>query len=131
MNAPRHVSHDETVVKMLKAEPDFANEYLAAALEEAELPGGQTALLAALRHIAEAQGMSAVADDFQINPVTLPDVHDLGRVDKAERGVWPQLWHPKWTPAPPRPPRTWRQWLFPWTYPRLTNEQRWALKQFE
>jgi DNA-binding phage protein len=54
MNAPRHVSHDETVVEMLKADPNFANEYLAAALEEAELPGGQTALLAALRHIAEA-----------------------------------------------------------------------------
>ena len=61
MNAPRDVSHDEAVVAMLKADPDFANEYLAAALEEAELPGGQVALLAALRHIAEAQGMSAVA----------------------------------------------------------------------
>ena len=60
MNALRRVSHDETVVEMLKADPDFANEYLAAALEEAELPGGQTALLAALRHIAEAQGMTAV-----------------------------------------------------------------------
>jgi DNA-binding phage protein len=60
MNEPRNVSHDETAVEMLKADPDFANEYLAAALEEAELPGGQTALLAALRHIAEAQGMTAV-----------------------------------------------------------------------
>lgn len=61
MNAPRDVSHDEAVVAMLKADPDFANEYLAAALEEVELPGGQIALIAALRHIAEAQGMSAVA----------------------------------------------------------------------
>ena len=61
MKAPRHVSHDETVVTMLKADPSFANEYLAAALEEAELSGGQVALLAALRHIAEAQGMTAVA----------------------------------------------------------------------
>ena len=61
MKAPRHVSHDETVVAILKADPSFANEYLAAALEEAELSGGQVALLAALRHIAEAQGMSAVA----------------------------------------------------------------------
>lgn len=56
MDAPRHVSHDETVVEMLKADPDFANEYLAAAVEEADLPGGQTALLAALRHITQAQG---------------------------------------------------------------------------
>ncbi len=61
MNTPRDVSHDDTVVAMLKADPDFANEYLAAALEEAEQTGGQAALLAALRHIAEAQGMSAVA----------------------------------------------------------------------
>ena len=61
MNSPRHVSHDEVVIGMLKADPDFANEYLAVALEEADSPGGQTALLAALRHIAEAQGMSAVA----------------------------------------------------------------------
>ena len=61
MKAPRDISHDEIVIGMLKADPDFANEYLATALEEADLPGGQTALLAALRHIAEAQGMSAVA----------------------------------------------------------------------
>ena len=46
---------------MLKADPDFANEYLAAVLEEAELPSGQAALLAALRHITAAQGMTAVA----------------------------------------------------------------------
>ena len=32
------------------------------ALDEADQPGGQQALLAALRHVAEAQGMSAVAE---------------------------------------------------------------------
>ena len=57
MNTPRDVSHDDVVVGMLKADPDFANEYLAAELDEAELPGGQAALLTALRHISEAQGM--------------------------------------------------------------------------
>lgn len=57
MNTPHDVSHDDVVVGMLKADPDFANEYLAAALDEAELPGGQAALLTALRHISEAQGM--------------------------------------------------------------------------
>ena len=61
MNVPRDVRHDEAVVAMLNADPDFATEYLAAALEEAELPGGQEAVLAALRHIAEVHGMSAVA----------------------------------------------------------------------
>lgn len=50
--------HDEAVIDMLKNDPDFANEYLAVALEEADQPGGQQALLSALRHIAEAQGMS-------------------------------------------------------------------------
>ena len=61
MKVPRDISHDEIVIGMLKAAPDFANEYLVTALEEADLPGGQFALLDALRHIAEAQGRSAVA----------------------------------------------------------------------
>ena len=54
--------HDETVVDLLKADPDFAAVYLAAALDEADQPGGQSALLAALRQIAEAQGMAKVAE---------------------------------------------------------------------
>ena len=59
---PISQSHDVTVVEMLKEDPDLANIYLAAALDEADEPGGQVALLAALRHIAEAQGMSMVAE---------------------------------------------------------------------
>ena len=55
-------SHDDAVVELLRADPAFANEYLAVALEEAQEPGGQAALLAALRHIAEAQGMGTVAE---------------------------------------------------------------------
>ena len=39
-----------------------AAAYLAAALEEAYQPGGQFALLAAPRQIAEAQGMASVAE---------------------------------------------------------------------
>ena len=54
--------HDAAVVELLKADLDFANEYLAAALEEADEPGGQPALLAALRHVAEAQGMAKIAE---------------------------------------------------------------------
>ncbi len=53
--------HDQTVIDMLRADPEFMNDYLAVALDEIEQPGGQTALLAALRHIAEAQGMADVA----------------------------------------------------------------------
>lgn len=36
--------------------------YLEAAMDESTLPGGQPALLSALRHVAEAQGMAAVAE---------------------------------------------------------------------
>lgn len=54
--------------------PEFANEYLAAALEEAGEPGGQAALLAALRHVAEAQGMAAVAAraSFRVKACAVP-----------------------------------------------------------
>ena len=62
MNAPRDVSHDEVVVDMLKADPEMADVYRATAFEEGDLPGGQVALLAALRHIAEAQGMANLAE---------------------------------------------------------------------
>ena len=51
--------HDETVVEMLKADPELADVYLATALEEANQPGGQFALIAALRQIAKSQAMSS------------------------------------------------------------------------
>lgn len=60
--APASRPHDEAMVEMLKADPELADVYLATALEEASLPGGQFALLAALRHIAQAQGMAMVAE---------------------------------------------------------------------
>ena len=58
---PNSRSHDEAVIEMLRADPAFADDYLAAALDEAQEPGGQAALLAALRQIAEAQGMATIA----------------------------------------------------------------------
>ena len=58
---PASRPHDAAVVDLLKDDPDFAGVYLAAALEESDQPGGQQALLSALRHVAEAQGMAAVA----------------------------------------------------------------------
>ncbi len=54
--------HDDAVVELLREDPAFADEYLSAALDEAGEPGGREALLSALRHVAEAQGMSAVAE---------------------------------------------------------------------
>ena len=54
--------HDEAMVELLREEASFADEYLAASLEAIDEPGGREALLMALRQVAQAQGMDAVAD---------------------------------------------------------------------
>ena len=55
-------SHSETVVQLLQEDPELATIYLNTAIEESHLPGGEQALLNALRYIAEAQGMAKVAE---------------------------------------------------------------------
>ena len=50
------------MVEMIKADPEFAQEYLAVALEDASQPGGIDSLRVVLRHVAQAQGVSSVAD---------------------------------------------------------------------
>lgn len=47
------IPHDEAVIRELRDNPEFAVEYLKAALEEADKP---EALLVALRRVAEARG---------------------------------------------------------------------------
>jgi probable addiction module antidote protein len=47
------VSHDEMMRRKLKADPEFAAEYLKAAIEDADEP---KVLLIALRRVAEARG---------------------------------------------------------------------------
>ena len=47
------VSHDEAMIRELRENPEFAVEYLKAALEEADDP---EILLVALRRVAEARG---------------------------------------------------------------------------
>jgi DNA-binding phage protein len=54
--APASRPHDDAMADLIKADPDLTDVYLATALEEANLPGGQFALLAAQRQIALAQG---------------------------------------------------------------------------
>jgi probable addiction module antidote protein len=56
MKTPASVSHHEQLLNELRADPAFARAYLDAALEEADQPGGQEALLLALRQLADAQG---------------------------------------------------------------------------
>ena len=47
--------HDEAVVELLREDPTFAAEYLAAAMKQANQDSGYEALLAASRHVTEAQ----------------------------------------------------------------------------
>jgi probable addiction module antidote protein len=47
------ISHDEAMIRELRDDPEFATEYLRAALEEDDEPA---VLLLALRQIAEARG---------------------------------------------------------------------------
>ena len=54
--------HDEAVIELLREDPAFADEYLSACAEGLDNPGGREALLMALRQVAEAQGMAAVAE---------------------------------------------------------------------
>jgi len=54
-------THDTAMVELLRADAAFADDYLAASLEAFSEPGGQAALLAALRQVAQAQGMEEVA----------------------------------------------------------------------
>jgi probable addiction module antidote protein len=53
MKPKASISHDEAMVKELRENPDFAAEYLRAALEDADEP---RVLLVALRRVAEARG---------------------------------------------------------------------------
>jgi probable addiction module antidote protein len=54
--------HSEAVIELLRGDPAFADEYLQAAMAQADEEGGREALLSALRHVAEAQGMAQVAE---------------------------------------------------------------------
>ena len=58
MKRKASVSHDEAMVRRLRKNPEFAAEYLKAALEDEHEP---RVLLIALRHLAQAQGVAKVA----------------------------------------------------------------------
>ncbi|HXA81490.1 MAG TPA: addiction module antidote protein [Methylomirabilota bacterium] len=51
-------SHDDAIVRRLRNDPEFAAEYLRAALEDADEP---RVLLLALRHLAQARGIAKIA----------------------------------------------------------------------
>ncbi len=53
--------HDDAMVELLREDPAFADEYVTAALEEADQPSGRQALLRAPRQVAQAQDEQEVA----------------------------------------------------------------------
>lgn len=48
--------HSEAVIELLRNDPAFADEYLQAAMKQADQEGGREALLSAQRLVAEANG---------------------------------------------------------------------------
>src|SRR5216684_2601245 len=62
------ISHDEAIIRRLRKSPDFAAEYLKAALEDEDDP---RVLLIALRHLAQAQGIAKVARAARIERESL------------------------------------------------------------
>jgi probable addiction module antidote protein len=58
MKRKTSASHDEAIIRRLRKDPEFAAEYVKAALEDAEEP---LVLLIALRQLAQARGIAKVA----------------------------------------------------------------------
>jgi probable addiction module antidote protein len=58
MKRKTSVSHDEAMIRRIRKDPQFAAEYLKAALEDADEP---RVLLIALRHVAQARGIARIA----------------------------------------------------------------------
>lgn len=52
------ISHDDAMIRRIRKEPEFAAEYLRAALEDSDEP---RVLLLALRHVAQARGIAKIA----------------------------------------------------------------------
>ncbi|EGM2364044.1 DNA-binding protein [Salmonella enterica] len=53
---PASIDHNAAMIEELRADPDYANAYLANALEEINEPGGLGGFLVALRQVIEARG---------------------------------------------------------------------------
>ena len=58
MKRKASVSHDEAMIRRLRKDPEFAAQYLRAALEDSDEP---RVLLVALRRLAQAHGIAKVA----------------------------------------------------------------------
>ncbi len=68
MKRKANISHDEFMVRQLRKDPEFAAEYLKAALEDEDEP---RVLLLALRQLAKARGIAKVAKAASIERESL------------------------------------------------------------
>ena len=68
MKPKASVAHDATIIRRLRKNPDFAAEYLKAALEDEDDP---RVLLIALRHLAQARGIAKIAKSAGIERESL------------------------------------------------------------
>jgi len=60
---PPSVPHDKVMMELLKNDPEFAAEYLKAALDEADTDeDGQAIFLDAIRRVAKVQGIEKIAN---------------------------------------------------------------------
>jgi probable addiction module antidote protein len=89
MKRKASISHDESLIRELRANPRFAVEYLKAALEEDSKP---SVLLVALRRVVQARGIAKVAKSAGVERESLyralsirgnPRLSTLAAVTKA------------------------------------------------
>jgi hypothetical protein len=82
MKPKTSTSHDEAMIRRIRRDPEFAAEYLKAALEDGDEP---RVLLIALRHIAQARGkrgsrrLLASREKASIEPCRLAATHAYRR----------------------------------------------------
>ncbi len=72
---PAAVDHNAAMIEELRADPDYANAYLANALEEINESGGLGGFLVALRQVIEARGGISEAAKNLALPVRVSTVH--------------------------------------------------------
>lgn len=68
MKRKTSISHDEAIIRELRDDPEFAAEYLKAAMEDSDEP---KVLLIALRQLAQAHGVAKVARKANIERESL------------------------------------------------------------
>lgn len=68
MKRKASISHEEAMIRELRDDPEYAAEYLRAALEDSDEP---KVLLVALRQIAKAHGIAKIAKKARIERESL------------------------------------------------------------